>query len=135
MDKRANSRMWMRDTGQAWRPAKGRYQHCNGEASSPNGHELCGEEYVDWGVSARKPGRSGEEQQGTVSKCKNTGAAENPGLAGTSSVEASRSFWWQPKTSRLSLEQWRRLDWRMSSLTMDSGLVHNTLTGRVGLTW
>ena len=56
------------------------------------GSELCGEEYVDWGVSARKPGRFWGEQQGTVSKCENTGAAENPGLAGTYSVEASMSL-------------------------------------------
>ena len=60
---------------------------------------------------------------------------------GLTSVEGNRlpsesmEFWWQTREPAECLEQWLRLDWRMSSLTMDSGLVHNILTGRVGLTW
>ena len=50
---------------------------------------------------------------------------------GLTSVEGNRlpsesmEFWWQTKEPA----EWLRLDWRKSSLTMDSGLVHNTLTG------
>ena len=60
---------------------------------------------------------------------------------GLTSVEGNRlpsesmEFWWQTREPADCL--WNNgYGWmRMSSLTMDSGLVHNILTGRVGLTW